>query len=211
MERPRVTAGRLVKWGLLAVLLVLVLFVVRFVYGRPSFDADKVARAETRMWQAYYTGNKTQLGLQLIAQLRSQHQLALFEAKEVGELLATSAMRFRSASGDYDSVCLPDLTRAYSLIKQDTGAHFDPDQVARAELAWWVARRTPGQNSAEQVGEKIARLYGLLYDKDFQAFQKAGLLRAQAAELRDSGGVDADWKRVEDLLRQSYRELEKAG
>jgi hypothetical protein len=210
MERQRGTVGRIVKWGIVAVIFVLAVFGFRFMFGRPSFDADKVARAETRMWQAYYTGDKIQLGLQLIAQLRSQHGLSLFEAEKVGELFASAAMKFRSASGDYDHVCLPDLTKAYSLIKQATDAHFDPDKAARAELAWWVARRTQGQNSAEQVGEKIAKLYGLLYGKDSQAFEKAGLLRAQAAELRDSGGKDADWVHVEDLLRKSYRELKKA-
>lgn len=210
MERQRGTVGRFVKWGMLAVVLVLAGSGLRFVFGRPSFNADKVARAETRMWQAYYTGDKTKLGLQLIAQLRGQYGLSLFEAKEVGELFARSALKFRSASGDWDQVCLPDLTKAYSLIKQATDARFDPGKAARAELAWWVARRTQGQNSAQQVGEKIARLYGLLYGKDFQAYEKAGLLRAQAAELRDSGGKDADWVLVEDLLRKSYRELKQA-
>jgi hypothetical protein len=192
MEQQRKTAGRFVKWGILAVALVLAVFVLRFVFGRPSFDADKVARAETRMWQAYYTGNQMQLGLQLIALLRNHHGLSLFEAKKVGELFASSAMKFRSASSDYDSISLPELTKAYGLIKQATDARFDPDKVAMAELAWWVARRTQGRNSAEQVGEKIAKLYGLLYDRDPQVFQKAGLFRAQAAELRDLGGKDAD-------------------
>jgi hypothetical protein len=60
------------------------------------------------------------------------------------------------------------------------------------------------------VGEKIAKLYGLLYGKDFKEFEKAGLLRAQAAELRDVGGKDANWEKVEDLLKKSYRELKKA-
>ncbi len=210
MQRQRESGGRFVRWGILAVALVFAVFVFRFVFGRPSFDADKVARAETRMWQAYYAGNETDLGLQLIAQLRRHHGLSLFEAREVGELFARAALKFRSAGGDHDSVCLPDLTRAYSRIQQAADARFDPEEAARAELAWWVARRTPGQNSAEEVGEKIARLYGLLYGKDFQGFVKAGRLRAQAAELRDSGGKDADWGQVENLLRKSYRELKRA-
>ena len=201
--------GRFLNWALGAVVLALAVVSFRFMAGRPAFDADKVAHAETRMWQAYYSGDKAQLGLQLIALLRSEHGLSLLEAREVGERLASSAMAFRAARGDYERAVLPDLSKAYGLIQRATGASFDPGKVARAELAWWVARRTPGQNSAEQVGKKMAELYALLYGRDAPAFEIAGLLRAQAAQVRDSGGKDADWVRIENLLRQSYRELKK--
>jgi hypothetical protein len=198
---------RLLKWTVLAVAVALVVLCHRFVFGRPSFDAEKVAQAETRMWRAYYSGNKMQLGLQLVSLLRNQHGLSLPEAKRIGELFAKSAIGFRSANDDYESIALPDLAKAYGLIKRATGSSFDPDKVAKAELAWWVARRTQGQDSAEQVGKRIAELYTLLYGRDCPALRKAGLLRAQAAALRDSGHENTDWLRVENLLRDSYNEL----
>lgn len=40
-------------------------------------------------------------------------------------------------------------------------------------------------------------------------FKNAGILRAQAAALRDSGGKNADWEKIEELLKESYIELEK--
>jgi len=209
MDQHRASQGRLLKVGILVIAVVLAAVCFRIVANRPSFAADKVARAETHMWQAYYSGNKTQLGLQLIALLRYQYGLSLPEAKQIGELLASSAMKFRSASGDSERAALPDLAHAYGLIKRATGASFDPDRVAQAELAWWVARRTRGQNSAEQVGRRIAELYALLYGRDRPSFARAGLLRAQAAAVRDSAGNNADWVQIEDLLHKSYRELEK--
>ena len=51
---------------------------------------------------------------------------------------------------------MPDLEAAYSTARDWLDAGFDPPAVARAELAWWVARRIPGQNSVEQVGGLIA-------------------------------------------------------
>lgn len=81
------------------------------------------------------------------------------------------------------------------------------DAVARAELGWWVARRTPGRNSPAQVGAEIANLYALLYGKTNPNLQKAGLLRAKAAYLRDQGGNSPDWQEVERLLRESYEAL----
>jgi hypothetical protein len=104
---------------------------------------------------------------------------------------------------------LDDLTEAYSMIRRASGGSFNPKEVAKAELAWWIARRTPGQNSPEQVGKKISELYALLYGHNDPAFLKAGVLRAQAAKLRDMEGKDTDWQKVEDLLRKSYQELGK--
>jgi hypothetical protein len=59
----------------------------------------------------------------------------------------------------------------------------------------------------EQVGAAIANLYAVLYGETNSSFQKASLLRAQAAHVRDQGGVNADWEQVEALLQESYREL----
>ena len=69
--------------------------------------------------------------------------------------LARAAATFGDLRGGYD-VVLPDLEAAYVKAKSWTQAEFDPRAVARAELAWWVARRVPGQNSAEQIGGLIA-------------------------------------------------------
>ena len=201
---------RIPKWTVIAFLTVATIMGWRFFFSSPSFDANEVARAETRMWQAYYSGDRTELGLQLISLLRNQYGLSLLEAKEIGELLASSALTFRTSTGNSENGALGKLTEAYRLIKRASGRSFDPEKAARAELAWWIARRTPGQDSAEQVGQKIAELYTILCGDGHPSLPAAGLLRSEAAELRDSGGQNADWARIEDLLRQSYSELEKA-
>lgn len=178
--------------------------------ARPSFDAVEVAQAETRMWQAYYTDDKTALALELVAFMRNRYGLSLLEAKNAGEALAYASMKFRKASDDYEDAALGDLIEAYRVIQKGTGAPFDPEEAARAELAWWVARRTPGANSTEQVGAKIAALYQVLNGGEHPAFDEAGRLRAEAAGLRDAGGAQADWASVESLLVESYRRLAEA-
>ena len=194
-------------WLALVVVAAIAVVLYRVGLGRPSFDADMMAQAETKMWQAYYSGDRTQIGLQLIALLRNQHGMTLLEAKRAGESFAQAAMKFRSAREHYDAVALGDMTAAYDVIRQASGASYDSQEAARAELAWWVARRTPGQDSAEQVGAKIAELYAVLYGRADPAFEQAGVLRAQAAILRDSGGSQADWPEVQNLLTDSYRIL----
>jgi hypothetical protein len=84
---------------------------------------------------------------------------------------------------DYERV-LPDLERAYTIERQWLDARFDPAAAARAELAWWVARRTPGQNSGEHVGQLIANEYALLYEVPREGLRDAATLRAPAGSSR---------------------------
>ena len=77
-------------------------------------------------------------------------------------------------------------------------------------MAWWVARRIPGQNSADQVGHLIALEYALLYETSAERVAPAALLRATAAKMRDEQAAQPDWDRIGRLLEQSYRELHAA-
>ena len=139
---------------------------------------------------------------------RRQFGLTIFEAIDVSRNLANAATKFREATGAYESQTLPELVAAYTKIRDHSGAKFDPNEAAKAELAWWVARRTPGRDSPEQVGAEIAKLYAILYGSGKEEFRRAGLLRAQAAHLRDQNG--GEWDKVESLLRESY-EILKSG
>src|SRR5712692_3817926 len=89
---------------------------------------------------------------------------------------------FGDARANYDIV-LPDLENAYGTAKNWLHAGFDPRAVARAELAWWVARRMPGEDSPERVGDLMAEAYALLYEAPRSHVTRAAILRAQAAAL----------------------------
>lgn len=189
-------------------LLVLLVVLVGLVLLRcPGHDAAHLAASETRMWQAYYGGKRLPLCLELIRQLRAQFGLTLLQAIHVGYLLARSAMRFKRARDHYEEAALPDLVAAYEQIRQATGRTFDPAPVARAELAWWVARRTPGEKEPEQVGHRIGELYALFYGNASPHYAAAGLLRAQAAHLRYQQHPHPDWPRIQTMLTESYRHL----
>ena len=176
----------------------------------PVLDPDKIAAAETRMWQAYYAGDLSRLHGEMVALLRAQFRLAPADAERIARSLTVAAMKFAISGGNYEQVALPDLEVAYLQLKTVLKLPFDPREAARAELAWWVARRTPGQDNPHQVGERIARLYAILYGRERPEFLEAGVLRAEAALLRDRRGVNCDWTEVERLLRRSYRVLADA-
>jgi hypothetical protein len=176
---------------------------------RKNYNAEHIATSETAMWQAYYDKNrlagKLKLGMLLIELLQNQFGLDAQEAAQTGYLLADSAMCFKK--GDYKAA-LPPLKAAYTKIKKYTGLGFDPEKVAKADLKWWIARRNPKKNGTEFIGQDIVQLYELIYGFHHPGFTRAGMLRAQAMRLRDTGKAKADWKQIKKLLLQSYQALQ---
>jgi hypothetical protein len=173
------------------------------------FDADRVAALEVDMWQAYYDKRNVRLFLDLTVMLREQRRYTWAKAATEGFYLARPAARFARMRGGYDAV-LPDLEHAFGMAKEWTGATYDPAAVARAELAWWVARRDPKAKSPENVGRLIGELYATMYGVPVERVANAGLLRAHAAALRDRSAERPDWATIASLLQRSYRELHAA-
>lgn len=174
-----------------------------------QFDPDRMADLEVRMWQAYYGKERVRLFALLVTMLREQNHYSWVTAAREGFYLARAAATFGDARGNYESV-LPDLEHAYRMTKDSSQAGFDPRAVARAELAWWMARRIPGQNSPEQVGGHMADAYALLYETTSARVTTAAVLRARAAALRDADAAAPDWTAIGHLLRESYRDLHLA-
>ena len=174
-----------------------------------QFDAGRLADLEVRMWQAYYDKERVRLFGLLVTLLHEQYHYSWATATVEGFHLARAAATFGDLKENYD-VVLPDLEAAYAKLRSWTGAGFDPRAVARAELAWWVARRIPGQNSPEQVGQLIAEEYALLYETSRERVAEAALLRAEAGALRDAHATSPDWNAIARLLQQSYRALQLA-
>jgi hypothetical protein len=171
-----------------------------------EFDPERTADLELRMWQAYYAKSRIRLFGLLVTLLREQYHYSWSTATTEGFHLARAAATFGDLKGDYEQV-LPDLERAYTTAARWHRAGFDPRAVARAELAWWVARRIPGQNDPEQVGLLIAQEYALLYETTLDRVLTAGRLRAEAGALRDREAQKPDWPTIGALLRDSYRSL----
>jgi hypothetical protein len=173
------------------------------------FEPERLAQLETEMWQAYYAKQRLRLFMLLVTTLREQYGYSWARAVQAGYHLARAAAAFGDLRGDYDQV-LPDLESAYTLARDWTSSDFDPRSVARAELAWWVARRTPGQSDVDTIGQLIGREYAELYSVPLARVVRAGRLRAEAGHLRDDGGPHADWARVRALLVDSYRDLKRS-
>jgi hypothetical protein len=173
------------------------------------FDPVRTADREVAMWQAYYDKRHVALFRHLVAQTRETYRCTWWTASRIAFSLGRAAATFGNLRGDYEQV-LPDLEAGYARARAWTRSAYDPAAVARAELAWWVARRVPGRDSPEQVGALIADLDALVYDVPRERVLEASVLRARAGTLRDQGGAAADWAEVSRLLHASYQSLHGA-
>src|SRR5262245_9691554 len=171
-----------------------------------EFDPDRTAALEVDMWQAYYKGENLRLFRGLLTLTHEQFRYSWARAAQASFHLGRAAARFAKMRSEYETV-LPDLEAGYTIARDWTNDTFDPRAVAKAELAWWVARRIPGQDSPENVGGLIADENALLYHLPRERVLEASILRARAGRLRDEGGQNADWAEVSRLLVQSFRQL----
>jgi hypothetical protein len=173
------------------------------------FEPARLAGLELDMWKAYYAKENVRLFRLLVVMLREQYNYSWATAGREAFHLARAAATFGNARSNYEAV-LPDLEAAYTTARDWLDASFDPAAVSRAELAWWAARRIPGQNSPEQIGRLIAAEYALLYGTEPDVVTTPALLRAQAAALRDAQARAPDWTEIDRLLTASYVELHTA-
>ncbi|MEW6236820.1 MAG: hypothetical protein AB1656_15660 [Candidatus Omnitrophota bacterium] len=199
------------RWKIFLILAIAILAVVfgsyKAYFQRASYDPQIIAASETAMWKAYYSGDKTELAMELFRLERSQFELTALESAYTARLYAQAAMNFLRTRSNYEAQTLPFLERAYDKIRRVKKMSFDPKAAAKAELGWWIIRRDPNLNTTENVGKGIAELYAVLYGGMKDQFLTAGLLRAQAAALRDEGEQNADWERIQALLEKSYTAL----
>jgi len=217
-EAPRRTRKIIVR--AVALLLILLIGWVLFdlYYPRTShlreFDPDEVARLETAMWRSYYDKRQARLFNQLTELLRTQYHMPFVRSNKVAYYAANAAFVFKRGKqrSDY-AQALPDLIKFYSEIRKVSDIPFDVDRVARLELEWWIIHRQRAQHAPGDWERALAELQAEIYRVPADRLMEHGRLRAEAMTIRDTkaeqGGVtEADWAKINDLLRQSWRSLE---
>ncbi len=181
-----------------------------------EFDPDEVARLETAMWRSYYEKQRVLLFNQLAELLRTQYHMTPIRSNQVAYYGANAAFVFKKGGqrSDYEKA-LPDLVKFYGAIRMTSDIQFDVDRVARLELEWWIIHRQRAQHAPGDLEKALADLQAEIYRVPVDRLMEHGRLRAEAMTIRDTkterGGVtDADWARINELLKESWRSLAKA-
>ena len=181
-----------------------------------EFDADEVARLETAMWRSYYSRERVKLFGELAGLLRTQYRLPFWRSNTVAYRAARAAFVFKGGTGrpDYERA-LPDLESFYRSIRAVSDTDFDTARAARLELEWWIVHRERRAHAPGDLERALADLAAELYRVPSERLAEHARLRAEAMEIRDTkadaGGVtEEDWRRIDELLHQSWRSLHRA-
>ena len=178
-----------------------------------DFDSDEVARLETAMWRSYYEKQEMRLFNQLAELLRKQYNMPLVRSNRVAYHAAKAAFIFKDGKqrSDYEKA-LPNLVDFYSSVRDVSDTPFDVNRAARLELEWWIIHRERAKHAEEDLDHALAELQAEIYHVPVEKVMDHARLRAEAMRIRDTkaeaGGVtEADWARIGELLRGSWRSL----
>lgn len=181
-----------------------------------EFDADEVARLETAMWRSYYEKQRVRLFNQMTELLRTQYHMTPVKSNVVAYYAANAAFVFKEGKqrSDYEKA-LPDLITFYNYLHNTSDIDFDVYKVSKLELEWWIIHRERAKHSPGDLDRALAELQSAIYNVPVDRLMEHGRLRAEAMTIRDTkaeqGGVtEADWARINELLRQSWRSLAQA-
>lgn len=181
-----------------------------------DFDPDEVARLDTDMWRSYYAKQRLRLFNQLAETLRTQYHMPLIRSNRVAYYAAKAAFVFKDGKqrSDYEKA-LPDLRKFYAAVREVSDIPFDVQRAAQLELEWWIIHRERAHHQEGDLARALAELQAELYQVPAEKLMEHGRLRAEAMVIRDTkaeaGGVtEADWARIGELLRGSWRSLSAA-
>jgi hypothetical protein len=218
---PRVKKPSKIKWVLLAILVAGIVWVAIDLYApRASklkqFNSDEVARLETAMWRSYYQKERVKLFNQLTELLRTQYNLPLLRSHLVAYQASKAAFVFKEGRGrtDYEKALL-NLVNFYAEIRKVSDTDFDVNRAAQLELEWWIVHRERKKHAAGDLDRSLAELPAEIYQIPVEQLMEHARYRAEAMTIRDDkaegGGVsEADWRKIEELLRASWASLSKS-
>lgn len=178
------------------------------------FDAEEVGRLDAAMWRSYYEKRPVRLFFQLARLLREQFHAPFWRSHALAYRAARAAFVFKNGKTRTDYArALPDLERFYAGLNRLSRRSFNTQFVAQRELDWWIIRRERNQHPPAEWEALLAAEAAELYHLPADRFRRHARLRVEAMLLRDrldSEITEADWARIDGLLRESWRAFYEA-
>jgi hypothetical protein len=163
------------------------------------------------MWRAYYEHRPLALYVELVQLLRSEYRMPFWRAAVGAYHAAKAALVFQRGHqrSDYERA-LPDLISYYNLIRRSSTDDFNPEEVSRLELEWWIVHRERAKHQPDDLALALAALQSGIYHIPGSRFTEHARARAEAMVIRDEKAerlTSADWNRIQQLLELSWTSL----
>jgi hypothetical protein len=181
-----------------------------------SFSPRNTALYEAQLWQAYYDHHWPRALVLLFRLLRSQFGLSVPQALQGASWGILAGLLWKPV--DHDAARVGRLlVRFYRVVRQATGADFDPAVAGAAELDYWAVHRAlAGQDGSPALVEALARITMAVYGVSREHALAAAIPRAHACDLVDAitagrqAATPERWATITASLRQAYELLHAA-
>jgi hypothetical protein len=180
-----------------------------------TFDPDHVAKLETEGWRAYY--DKKWLRVLYLTERTTATEFHVpFPLSAQGAYFVTrAAIAFKPVDNDLPAT-RAGLGSYYALVRKWSGLTFDVPAVTDLELEYWIVhRRLSGAADHTELENVLTRLHAATFGIPLERARESGKRRSDAAITVDgitghrSVDIEADWRRLEEQLRDCYRSLER--
>ena len=180
-----------------------------------KFDASAIAALETDMWHAYYDKESFRLFRLLVEMLHDHQGFPYLQASYQAYLAAQAAMVFKKGHErkDYE-LALPYLIKYYDGIKRIGQLNCNLEQVAKAELEWWIIHRERLRYGEAALVKSVAVATGSLYGENPEDLMEYAQARTDAMIIRDDEEAmdnvsNQEWKQINTKLLYSYQALKR--
>ncbi len=175
-----------------------------------SFNPDKVAEIELKMWKAYYGHNFLKLFFLLIQLVHRSFHIGYILSARVTYYAAFAAADFRMNKGEENKErILKNLVKFYGIVSRHITQPFDYKKVAELELEWWMVDRYPDRYKTSRESA-LALEMATIYNVDVSKLAEYAQYRAKAMVLYDeaiSMEQEVDWDAIGSLLQTAFRSL----
>jgi hypothetical protein len=182
-------------------------------------NPEQIAYYEKAGWEAYYDRDWPRAFGLMLRLIESQFHVPF--PRSLLAALHTIRASIAFAPRDHDlAATLKHLERFYRIAARANGDSFDPRRAAELELRYWVIHRDLAEApelDKRPLVQSLADLHAALFGHTPAELWASAESRAAAATAVDritgrrSTDVDADWRRVEECLRQAYRQVKETG
>lgn len=174
-----------------------------------AFDPAAMAELHVGIWRHEATGDASRILSDLYGIFHGQYRIPPIPASSAAVEMLQARRAFAQAADQADEEkALPHLEKAFAILGETTGSHFDPKIMARLELFTWSLARDGSKERqlAEATSEKLALLHGGAA-KNYQAaaadFTQARRLALGAKWDAASRAETAAWQKMRHQIDRS--------
>jgi hypothetical protein len=181
-----------------------------------QFDPERVAYYEAEGWRAYYDHQWVKVFWLIISMSQEQFRIPFPMSVLASYYITRASIAWVPKQHDA-ALVLRFHKKFYDLARRYSGLKFDPERAALLEEQYWdIHRRASSHPDKDAFTKTLVDLHSELFGISPEQARESAELRVTAANIVDtitaktSADPEADWKKLEDYLRQCYRSVQRA-